>query len=86
MKAREGNKKLRAILLRYDRMVAAKREKEKWKHIFRKEMVRSRDISPKLSRFIHHLFGRHGKNGCEIAPSSLAVTFGPRTLTELYRV
>ncbi|KIM77743.1 hypothetical protein PILCRDRAFT_76421 [Piloderma croceum F 1598] len=39
VKAREGNKKLRAILLRYDRMVAAKREKETWKHIFRKEMA-----------------------------------------------
>ena len=39
IRARDGDTKLRAILLRYDNTLAAKREKERWKHIFRAELV-----------------------------------------------
>ena len=49
MRARDGDEKLRAILLRYDKMIAAKREKERWKEIFRREMVSSSKIFPGVS-------------------------------------
>ena len=49
MKAREGDEKLRAVLRRYDQMLAAKREKETWKHIFRQEMVSSNHAFPGLT-------------------------------------
>lgn len=39
MKAREGDERLRAILHRYDRMLAEKYQKEHWKLILRKELV-----------------------------------------------
>lgn len=40
LRARDGDSTLRAILLRYDNLLAAKREKERWKYIFRTELVR----------------------------------------------
>lgn len=39
IRAREGDSKLRAVLLRYDRLLATKREKERWKQMFRTELV-----------------------------------------------
>ena len=40
-RARDGDKHLQAVLQRYSRMIAAKREKENWKQVMREEWVRS---------------------------------------------
>jgi hypothetical protein len=85
VKAREGDQKLCAVLRRYDRMLAAKREKERWKDIFRREMVRAPLLVFLLTQPSKSFFfaKRNGKKRCETAPSSRAPTSALHSIIEL---
>jgi hypothetical protein len=77
-RANQGDEKLQAILLRYDRFIAARLEKQRWKRIFLNEAVRLFRVVSKFP--LTYMFSRNGSESFVTSQWSQATSVLPFTI------